>query len=318
MKHWLVTGGAGFIGSHLVHSLLRGGEAVTVIDNFSTGRRKNLAAVARWPGLTLIEGDAGDPYVLRRAMRRRPDGIFHLAATVQVQACIHDWLGSHRANATMTLTLMSEASLHGGVPVVYASSAAVYGDRSLEICHEELAERPLSPYGADKLACEHHARAFAAIHGLPSAGLRLFNVYGPRQRADSAYSGVLARFIADIDSDTQHTVFGDGTQTRDFIHVSDVVAAMRRAMALCATERQAHIVNVCTGISTSVAEAVELVDRIARRSTPVRYAPGRTGEIRHSRGSTALMGHLLGHRNFLGLEDGIAPMLSTATPQRIA
>ena len=318
MKHWLVTGGAGFIGSHLVHLLLRAGHAVTVVDNFSTGQHVNLAGVVHWPGLTLIEGNAGDPLVLRRALRTTPDGIFHLAATVQVQDCIRDWLGSHKANATMTLTLMAEASLHGGMPVVYASSAAVYGDRSFEICHEELAERPLSPYGADKLACEHHARAFAAIHGLPSTGLRLFNVYGPRQRADSAYSGVLARFIADIDSDTPHTVFGDGAQTRDFIHVSDVVAIMSRAMELCVVEPQARIVNVCTGISTSVVETAQMVDRIARRSTPIRHAPGRLGEIRHSRGSTALMGHLLGHRDFLELEQGIAPMLAPATPQRIA
>ncbi|MGR3314329.1 NAD-dependent epimerase/dehydratase family protein [Roseovarius indicus] len=318
MKMWIVTGGAGFIGSHLVRALLCAGHEVTVIDNFSTGRRENLSGISAWHGLTVIDGDAGDPQVLRRAMRATPDGIFHLAATVQVQDCIRDWLGSHRANATMTLTLMSEASQNGAVPVVYASSAAVYGDRSDEICHEDLAERPLSPYGADKLACEHHARAFEAIHGLPSAGLRFFNVYGPRQRADSAYAGVLARFISDAENGTLHTIFGDGEQTRDFIHVSDVVQVMSRAMDLIVTERRAHIVNVCTGVSTSVTEAAQLIDRIAGHSIACKHAPARRGEIRHSRGSTALMGHLLGQRDFLGLEEGLLPMLATTATQRIA
>lgn len=318
MTHWLVTGGAGFIGSHLVRSLLQAGHAVTAIDNFSTGLRENLAGLAPWRRLTVIEGDAASPEVLCRAMEAPLDGVFHLAATVQVQDCIRDWLGSHRANATMTLTLMSEASRHGRLPVVYASSAAVYGDRSDEICHEDLAERPFSPYGADKLACESHARAFAAIHGLPSAGLRLFNVYGPRQRSDSAYSGVLARFIDDIERDTSHTIYGLGDQTRDFIHVSDVVQVMARAMDMLVTEHRAHIVNVCTGVSTSVAEAARLIDGIAGRSHPAHHAPPRTGEIRHSRGSTALMGHLLGQRDFLPLEVGLAEMMSAGVRRRIA
>ena len=318
MKHWLVTGGAGFIGSHLVELLLQAGDSVTVVDDFSTGRRENLAGVAQRQRLTVVEGDVGDARVLHRAMTAPLDGIFHLAATVQVQDCIRDWLGSHRVNATTTLTVMSEACLHGAMPVVYASSAAVYGDRSQDICHEDLVERPLSPYGADKLACEHHARAFGAIHGLASAGLRLFNVFGPRQRADSPYCGVLARFIADVEAGQPHTIFGDGEQTRDFIHVADVVAIMQAIMDHTIAAPEARIINVCSGRSTSVLEVAGLIDGIAGSEPALRHAPARAGEIRHSRGSTALMCHLLGPRAFLSLEDGVASMMAAQARQRIA
>ncbi len=309
MRHWVVTGGAGFIGSHLVEALLAAGDRVTVIDDFSSGRREFLAAVQGHSGLRLLAGDVRAPDLFAAAMAGPVDGVFHLAARVHVQDCIADWLGGHAANAGTTLMVMAAAADRGPIPLVYASTAAVYGDCGTALCREDRTPVPLSPYGADKLACEHHGRAFHGIRGLPSAGLRLFNVYGPRQDAASPYAGVIARYVSNIEGNLTHEIHGDGGQTRDFVHVSDAVRALRAAMDRLHRHPDAVVCNVCTGRALSVHRIAALIDDLAGRPHAVRRRPARAGDIRHSQGCPARMADLLGLTDMLPLEAGLAGLL---------
>src|SRR5580658_7797789 len=225
MALYLVTGGAGFIGSHLCDALLARGDKVRVLDDLSTGRRANLPSQAG-----LIVGDIADPETALAATDGI-DGCFHLAAIASVERGINDWLGTNRVNLSGTISIFDAIRRHGTkAPVVYASSAAVYGDcRTIPI--PETAEcRPLSAYGADKRGCELHAVTATHVHGIPTTGLRFFNVYGPRQDPKSPYSGVISIFCERIRNEMPVDVLGDGAQTRDFVHVSDVVTALMAGM----------------------------------------------------------------------------------------
>lgn len=298
-RHWLVTGGAGFIGRHLVGALAARGDRVTVFD-ISLGQGP--------PNATLrhLRQDIRDVASLGTAMVG-VDGVFHLAANANVQDCIENWAGAHVTNCAGTMNVFGAARAQGGVPVVYASSAAVYGNRSGEICHEGLPERPISPYGADKVGCEHHARAFWRIHGLPSAGLRLFNVYGPGQDATSSYSSVLAQFTENRQKGRRNRIFGDGEQTRDFIHVDDVVQAFVAAMARLQETPDTWVSNVCTGHSVSLLEVCRIIDaQFGSTAQEPLFAPARRGDIRHSRGSTDQMRQLLDLHRAIPLHEGLA------------
>ena len=307
-RRWLVTGGAGFVGSHLAERLLARGDAVTVLDDLSTGMPANLP---RHPRLDLRTGDVNDADALGAALRGAA-GVFHCAATVYVQDCIADWLGAHAVNLGGTIRVFEAARRAGGLPVVYASSAAVYGDPAGALCHEDLPERPISPYGADKLACEHQARAFWQVHALPTAGLRFFNVFGPRQSARSAYAGVLAAFGRDLRLGRASTIHGDGGQTRDFVHVSDVARALVAAMGRLGAAPGCLVANVCTGRSVSVRDLHALVRRHGGGlGPPPAFAPARPGEIRLSRGCTARMHAVLGRWRTMPLEEGIAGYLAS-------
>ncbi|MEQ9260490.1 MAG: NAD-dependent epimerase/dehydratase family protein [Roseovarius sp.] len=309
MRHAIVTGGAGFIGSHLVEHLLRQGTGVTVLDNFSTGTEANLAVARGLGTLRVIEGTTTSRATLDAAMEGA-DCVFHLAAVSGVQDCIGNWSGAHEANATATIALFEAAQRAGPLPVVYASSAAVYGDRSGETCHEEMAERPISPYGADKLACEHQARAFWHVHGLPTAGLRFFNVYGPRQSSASPYAGALAKFGRNCVEGRGHTIFGDGLQARDFVHVNDAVRGLLAAMQKLCEAPEALVCNICTGRSVSMLHLIDLIEHAGgRKPGHLLFEPARPGEIRHSRGDTARMESLLGLADPMTLEAGIRDTL---------
>jgi UDP-glucose 4-epimerase len=277
MPTYLVTGGAGFIGSHLCDALVRRGDTVRVLDDLSTGSRANLP-----PGVPLIEADVADPDAMRAATAG-VDGAFHLAAIASVARGVTDWLGTHRANLTGTITLFDSIRAHGApIPVVYASSAAVYGDCPTVPIAEDAERRPLSAYGADKYGCELHARVASHVHGIPTTGLRFFNVYGPRQDPRSPYSGVISIFCEQIARGVPVDVFGDGEQTRDFVYVADVVAAL-----LAATQRpsrDAPVFNVCTGRPTSVLELARTIAELAGTTLDVRHLAPRAGEIRHSTG----------------------------------
>src|SRR5665213_2338149 len=252
---YLVTGGAGFIGSHLCDALVGDGHAVRVLDDLSTGVRTNLPA-----SVELIEGDIADQAAMQEAVAG-VDGCFHLAAIASVARGVEDWLGTHRANLTGAITLFDTVRREPlPVPVVYASSAAVYGDGARLPITEDAAKRPLSAYGADKYACELHAEVASHVHAVPTVGLRFFNVYGPRQDPRSPYSGVISIFCERLRRGAPVEVFGDGGQTRDFIAVADVVAALRAAMARRKTVvpvipearglPASDVYNVCTGIGT--------------------------------------------------------------------
>lgn len=281
MTTWLVTGGAGFIGSHLCEALVARGDRVRVLDDLSTGKRENLP-----PEAELIEGHVAETDTIERAA----DGVagcFHLAAIASVHRGVTDWLGTHRANLTGAITLFDTVRrLPAPIPVVYASSAAVYGDAAIVPITEATDRRPLSAYGADKYACELHARVASQVHGIPTVGLRFFNVYGPRQDPLSPYSGVISIFCDRIRRGLPIDVFGDGSQTRDFIYVGDVVTALLAAMRLRPAD--APVFNVCTGTATSVLELARAIADAAGTRLDVQYRPARAGEIRHSTGSPAL------------------------------
>lgn len=299
---FLVTGGAGFIGSHLCEALLRDGHAVRVLDDLSTGKPENLP-----PGVELIEGDIADRAAVEAAVAG-VDGCFHLAAIASVTRGVEDWLGTHRANLTGTITLFDVVRRErAGIPVVYASSAAVYGDCPTMPIAETAPKRPLSAYGADKYACELHAVVATHVHHIPTVGLRFFNVYGPRQDPSSPYSGVISIFCDRLRRGAPIDVFGDGEQTRDFIYVDDVVAALCAAM----TRRPdgAPVFNVCTGVAISVLELAHAIATLSGHTATIRHAPPRAGEIRESIGLPDLAREQLGLGRPVALRDGLRRVL---------
>lgn len=309
--HYLVTGGCGFIGSHLVDRLLAGGARVRVLDDLSTGRRENLDGAAE-----LILGDVADRAALRAAMAD-VDGCFHLAAVASVARCHSDWAATHRVNLSASVDLFDLARPDmRDVPVVYASSAAVYGDNPALPLDETARPRPASAYGADKLACELHAYAGAVAHGLRSTGLRFFNVYGPRQDPRSPYSGVISIFRDRLARGEPITIHGDGTQSRDFVAVADVVEMLIRAMARlhgCAHGAgTAEVVNVCTGEATPITRLAAELARLAGQRTAIRHTDPRPGDIRHSCGSPARAQALLGYRPRVALATGLADLVNDA------
>ena len=304
VNQWLVTGGAGFIGSHLCDALLARGDAVRVLDDFSTGRRANLP-----PGVAVIEADIADHAAVREAVKGIA-GCFHLAAIASVAQGVTNWLGTHRANLTGTITLFDAIGrLPRRIPVVYASSAAVYGDAAGENpIVETSACRPLSAYGADKYGCELHARVAGHVHAVPTVGLRLFNVYGPRQDPGSPYSGVISVFCDRIRGGAGVQIFGDGGQTRDFVYVADVVEAMLAAMR--AHPAGASVFNVCTGIATSVLDLARMIAELTGTDLAVSHLPARAGDIRHSAGSPFLSRGVLALPAPVTLRSGLARLLA--------
>lgn len=303
---YLVTGGCGFIGSHLVDALRAAGHAVRVLDDLSSGRRENLAA-----DVELLTGDVADAAVVRAALAG-VDGCFHLAAIASVARGEREWLATHRANLTGTVTVFDMIRAGGrAIPVVYASSAAVYGDRAEVPISEYAPCRPLSAYGADKLASELHARVAAHVHGIPSVGLRFFNVFGPRQDPGSPYSGVISVFCDRLRRGEGICIHGDGGQTRDFVHVTDVVAALVAAMGLAGRGEaaEAAVLNVCTGRPTTIRQLADAIARICGTKPAVTHGPARAGDIRESTGSPALLRRTLGLAEPLGLEAGLADVL---------
>lgn len=306
MGRYLVTGGCGFIGSHLVESLERDGHEVRVLDDLSTGKRENIA-----PSVELLVGDVADASLVRRAMAG-VDGCFHLAAIASVERGNLDWLGTHAVNLTGAIAVFDAARRPGvpGIPTVYASSAAVFGDEPTLPLTELAPVRPLSAYGADKLGCELHARVAGVVHGVPTAGLRFFNVYGPRQDPKSPYSGVISIFCDRLGAHRPITIFGDGLQTRDFVYVADVVASLRAAMAGLTTVKT-QIYNVCTGRSTSVVDLAQIIAGLCGITADITFAPPRAGEIRTSLGSPARLKAELGIECRTPIADGLRATLAS-------
>ncbi len=300
MSRWLVTGGAGFIGSHLVDGLLAAGDAVCVLDNLSTGRRQQLARSAEF-----LHGSVTDAALVRQAMRGC-DGVYHLAAVASVARCVEDWAGTHAINQTGTVIVLESARQLGGLPVVYASSAAVYGDLARERLAETDPTAPLSAYGCDKLGSEMHARIARVSFATPTLGLRLFNVYGPRQDGASPYSGVISSFRHRLQRRQPLVLNGGGRQTRDFVHVADVVAAMRAGMARLPDAPP--VVNVCTGSSIAVHELAAMLGAIAGTCPRLLSGPDKVGDILHSRGDPSLLAASLGVRCSVELRSGLAMM----------
>lgn len=309
-RRTIVTGGAGFIGSHLVDRLLAAGEQVVVLDNLSSGNRDNLPPQAK-----LVLGDVTDAALVAE-LARGADSVFHLAALVSVQECIKDWHLGHRVNLGATIGVLQAAAQArpGGIAVVYASSAAIYGDRSGSACHETSLPAPISPYGADKLGCEHQARAMAEIHALPSVGLRFFNVYGPRQDPRSPYAGVISKFCANRLADDPHTVFGDGQQSRDFIYVADIVEGLIRARTHAESKGGAAVFNLCTGVETTLIGLAAEIDTVSGRAPlPITHAEPRAGDIRMSLGDPAEAARRLGFTAGTDIQTGLGHLWASLT-----
>jgi len=278
----LVTGGAGFIGSNLVDALLARGYSVRVLDNLSTGKRSNLPADDR---VELIEGDVADAQVVRSALQGCA-AVVHLAAVASVQASVEDPVGTHRSNLIGTLNLC-EAMREAGVRrVVFASSAAVYGNNGEgQAIDEDTPKSPLTPYAADKLASEHYLDFYRRQHGLEPIVFRFFNIYGPRQDPSSPYSGVISIFTERAQQGAPISVFGDGEQTRDFLYVGDLVELL--VQALECSDVQEGAINVGLNRATTLNQLLAAIGDVLDGLPPVSYQAARSGDIRHSRANNA-------------------------------
>lgn len=299
LRRVLVTGGAGFIGRALTSRLVRGGAEVTVLDDLSSGDARRLDPAAR-----LVEGSVTDAEQVARAVAGA-DAVFHLAAIASVARCNEDLSASHRVNLGGFVNILEASAGRQARPaLVYASSAAVYGDNPETPLQETAQTRPLSPYGADKLGCELHAAAAATVHGVRSTGLRFFNVYGPGQDPGSPYSGVISRFHDAAARGVGLTIFGDGLQTRDFVFVEDVVDSLLAA-ANRAEGEPAAVLNVCTGRETSILELAASLSGLTGRPLDITHAEGRAGDIRRSAGDPANLARILGARPATPLAAGL-------------
>lgn len=306
---FLVTGGCGFIGSHLADALLDRGHGVRILDNLSTGKRANAPAAAE-----LVVGDIADRGLVKDCVAGM-DGVFHLAAIASVEASRRDWPGCHAVNLTGAIHVF-DAARRGtapGVRVVYASSAAVYGDCPEVPLAETAPTRPTNPYGADKLGCELHGEVATRLYGVPTVGLRLFNVYGPRQDPASPYSGVISIFADRLGRGAPVAIHGDGRQVRDFVAVADVVAHFIAAMA---TDGAAGgVFNVCTGRGTTILELAQAIGDHLGVRPQLQFAPARPGDIRASIGNPARARTLLGLSAQVTAREGLAQLLDRARPK---
>jgi UDP-glucose 4-epimerase len=302
---FLVTGGAGFIGSHLVESLVEQGRRVRVLDDFSTGLRANLARLQ--PAPEIVEGDVADAAAVERAVQGS-SVIFHLAALASVQRSVEAPADTHRVCASGTLRVLDAARRAGVRRVVYAASSSAYGIPAGDVQTESDPLQPLSPYAAAKLAGELYAQSFTAAFGLETVRLRFFNIFGPRQRADSPYSGVIALFAAALSAGRTPTVYGDGLQSRDFTFVRDVVQALTRAAE--APGVSGRVYNIGTGRSTSVLDLIAALNRQLGTAITPRHAPGRAGDVRHSRADISAARRDLGYQPAVTFEHGLAQTLA--------
>lgn len=304
MKQVLVTGGAGFIGSHLTEALVAGGAQVTVLDDLSNGFAANLDPVLG--EIRFVEGSIVDLELVSR-LAHGCDTIFHLAAVSNVVETVENPVKGHAVNGTGTFNVLLAAREHGA-RVVYSSSAAVYGSNQNVPLEESEPTGPLSPYGSQKLLGELYMSNFCDLYGLTGVALRYFNVYGPRQRPDSPYSGVISIFADRAGKGLDISIHGDGGQTRDFVHVSDVV----RANILAATSPLTGFVvcNVCTGLPTSVKELAELLIDLNTSQGRLGFGPPRAGDIRLSLGDPGRAEKTIGFQASVILKQGLAGLVS--------
>jgi UDP-glucose 4-epimerase len=303
----LVTGGAGFIGSHLVDALVAAGKKVRVLDDFSTGLASHLP-----PGVEMIPGSVTVPATVEAAMDG-VDTVFHLAALASVQRSVEAPAESHDVCATGTLRVLDTARRHGVRRVVYAASASAYGIPNNEVQRESDPLVPLSPYAAAKLSGEVYCQAFAATYGLETVRLRFFNIFGPRQRADSPYSGVIAIFAGLLAAGKTPTIFGDGQQTRDFTYVSDVVQALQKAAEVPGISGE--VFNVGTGKPTTLLELVAGLNAILGTALVARHAEPRIGDIRHSCANIQRTQERLGYTPEVDFQEGLRRTMHWAMQQ---
>ncbi len=301
----LVTGGAGFIGSHIATALIERGVEVRVLDNLSTGHRHNLAHLGE--RVTFIEGDVRDADAVDAAVRGCR-WVFHEAAVVSVVTSVEEPALTHEVNGTGTLLVLEAARRHDVERVLFAASAAAYGrDESLPK-RETDAVDAVSPYAATKLLGEHYCSVYTATYGLPCFPLRYFNIFGPRQDPSGPYAGVISKFVDVMGAGNTPTVFGDGKQTRDFCHVADVVQANLAALDAPASEAGRPI-NIGTGRQTSLLDLIEALARIYDLDVTPTFREERPGDVRHSLADISRARSALGYEPSVGLDEGLADLV---------
>jgi nucleoside-diphosphate-sugar epimerase len=297
---YLVTGGAGFIGSNIVDELLRRAHDVTVLDDFSSGKEENLAHAAK--NIRLIRGDICDLEAAREACDG-VDYVLHLAARTSVPRSVKDPIETNRVNIDGTLNVLVAARDAGVRRVVYAASSAAYGETPTLPKVETMPSEPISPYGVTKLVGEMYAQLFGRAYGLENVSIRYFNVFGPRQDPTSQYSGVLSRFMLAIIDGSSPVVYGDGEQSRDFTYVDNVVDISLRACE--ADDASGKVFNGGTGVRISLNEVLMLLGKITGQKIKAKYDPPRSGDILHSQADITLAAGLLGYRPSVNFEDGL-------------
>lgn len=318
MSKYLVTGGAGFIGSHIVDALIAQDHEVAVLDNLSSGHKKNLSGVM--DRINFIEGDVRDPETCLKASEGC-NGVFHEAALVSVADSVERPCDNHEINITGTLNVLEAARVNGVKRVIFASSAAIYGDNPELPKHEEMLPEPQSPYAVAKITGEYYLKTYAELYGLECVALRYFNVYGPRQDPSSPYSGVISIFSKRVGQGLPITIYGDGEQTRDFVNIADVASANLLAMKSAflkpnSESPQPHksaknfaVFNVATGEQYTLLQLLSTLEELNSQKVERIFMAARSGDIRHSFANNKKLKNL-GWQPSVSLKAGLAELVS--------
>jgi nucleoside-diphosphate-sugar epimerase len=302
MAKYLVTGGAGFIGCNLARFILDKGHQVVVLDNFATGKRENLADLAG--RIELIEGDIRDRAAVDRAVRSCA-AIFHEAALGSVPRSVKDPVTSHDVNVNGTVTVLEAARAAGVKRLVFAASSSAYGDQPTSPKHEGMVPMPISPYAANKIACEAYLRAYAAAYGMETLCLRYFNVFGPHQDPLGAYAAVIPAFVSALLRGQAPVVYGDGEQSRDFCYIANVCEANWLAAHAPPAACDGRALNIACHRATSLNQILSLLRELLGSKVQARYEPVRPGDIKHSLADVALAGKTIGYRPRIFFEEGL-------------
>jgi nucleoside-diphosphate-sugar epimerase len=302
MALYLVTGVAGFIGSSIARALLERGDQVRGLDNFSTGKRENLEGIAE--RVDIHEGDILDIEAVRKACAG-VECVFHEAAIPSVPKSVKDPLGSNRANVDGTVHVLIGARDAGVRRVVYAASSSAYGDTPTLPKHEGMPPNPISPYAVAKLASEYYMVSFFRCYGLETVSLRYFNIFGPRQDPTSPYSGVLAKFATQMLRGEQPTIFGDGTQSRDFTYIDNAVEANLRAAQAPADKVAGQVFNVAAGTRFDLNQTFQILKKLTGYRGEVKYGPDREGDVKHSLADISGAEKAFGYQPSVDFEEGL-------------
>jgi UDP-glucose 4-epimerase len=303
MPSYLITGGAGFIGSHLAEELIRRGQRVRIVDSLITGTRRNLEHL---PGAEFIEGDLAEAAVAVRAVQGM-DYVLHQAAIPSVPRSVKDPVTSNRANIDASLNILVAARDAGVKRLVYAGSSSAYGDTPTLPKREDMPASPLSPYALQKYVAEQYCQLFTRLYGFETVTIRYFNVFGPRQDPGSPYSGVISLFSTALLDGRQPVIYGDGEQTRDFTYIANVVDGVLRACE--AKLAVGEVINVATGGRISLNDLLQTMNRIVGTSVEPVYRAAREGDVRDSQADISKAKRLLGYEPLVGLEDGLRKTL---------
>jgi nucleoside-diphosphate-sugar epimerase len=306
MAHYLVTGGAGFIGSNIVEALVKQGKTVRVLDNFSTGKRENITPFM--DKIDLVEGDVRSYHTVREAVHG-VDFILHQAALPSVPRSIKDPITTNEVNVTGTLNILNAAKDAGARKVVFASSSSIYGDLEGLLKTEDMLPKPLSPYAVSKLAGEKYCQVFTKLYGLSTVCLRYFNVFGPRQDPNSQYSAVIPKFIAAMKKGLAPVVYGDGEQSRDFTFVENVVSANLLACETQSDHISGEVFNVACGHQITLNRLVQCLNELLKQSIQPSYIEVRRGDVKHSLANITKARAGFGYKVIVGFDEGLKKLV---------